>query len=119
MPARQVMTGLVLSAVLAAMLTGCSGLGVTMEDFGKVENGMTLAQVEGILGKGKLQTGGAVAFGNFGTSAMVYTWESDQLSMSVVFVNDKVAAKEAVVREAPARERNASLTGVARSPDVG
>jgi len=94
------MTGLVLSALLAAMLAGCSGRSVTMEDFAKVENGMTLAQVEGILGKGKLQTGGAVAFGNFGASTMVYTWESDQLSMSVVFVNDKVVAKEAAVKGA-------------------
>jgi hypothetical protein len=71
------------------MLAGC-GSKVTKSNFDQISNGMTLAQIEGILGKGTESTGAAGAIGNLAGSAKVVTWKDGAKTITVTFANDKV-----------------------------
>ena len=66
-------------------LAGC-GSKVTKSNFDQITNGMTLAQVEGILGKGAESTGVA-------GSAKVVTWTDANKTITITFANDKVVLK--------------------------
>ena len=54
---------------------------------------MTLAQVQGILGKGELQTGASGAIMDIAGSAKVYKWVEGDKTITVTFINDKVTGK--------------------------
>ena len=89
-----------LSLFLAAGVAGC-GSKVDQSDYDKVNNGMTQAQVEGILGTDKEQSTNAaatpgVSVGGMsvpGMSAKTVTWKDGDKTIIVVFTNDKVASK--------------------------
>jgi outer membrane protein assembly factor BamE (lipoprotein component of BamABCDE complex) len=70
-------------------LAGC-GNKVTKSNFDQIKAGMTLAQVEAILGKGTESTGAAGAIGNLAGSAKVVTWKDVDKTITVTFANDKV-----------------------------
>ncbi len=81
-------------ALLALLFVGISGCGkVTKSNYDKIENGMTVSQVEKILGKGteKVDVGGAI--GKLSGSAKLLTWGDEKKSITVTFANDKVVAK--------------------------
>jgi hypothetical protein len=84
-------------AALALVLTALSGCGskVTQSGYDKIANGMTVTQVEGILGKGTEKAGVGGAVGSLAGSARVVTWGDENKSITVTFVNDKVVAKAA------------------------
>jgi hypothetical protein len=83
-------------ALLALLLVGLSGCDkVTRKNYAKIENGMTVSQVEKILGPGTENVGVAGAVGKLAGSAKVLTWGDDQKSITVTFANDKVVAKMA------------------------
>ena len=73
-------------------LAGC-GSKVTKSNFDQITNGMTLAQVEAILGKGAESTGASGAIGNLVGSAKVVTWKDGDKTITVTFANDKVVLK--------------------------
>jgi hypothetical protein len=83
----KLLTVVVLVAFMAVVVTGCSK--VTKSNYDKIENGMSKADVEKILGKGTEEKGGGV--GDL-TGTMV-TWKKGETSISVTFANDKVVAK--------------------------
>ena len=92
-------TGLV---VCCCLVSGCAKSKVTKENYDRVENGMTLEDVEAILGPGKLvgdgsliaaQVGVDVTGGGRQSSAVEYVWESGNNSITVTFRQDKVAGK--------------------------
>ena len=89
---RTVLCGLLLSGLLVMGLAGCASK-VTSENYDKIENDMTLAEVEGILGKGELQVGGSGALGDLGGSAKVYKWTDGEKVITITFVNDKVKTR--------------------------
>ena len=76
---------------MLAALAGCSK--VTQENYGKIESGMTLSDVEAILGKGKEEAGIGGAIGDLAASGKVLTWGDEQKSITVTFANDKVVTK--------------------------
>jgi len=81
-------------AVLALLVVALSGCGkVTKANYDKIETGMTLNQVEDILGKGTEEAGIGGAIGNVAGSAKVMKWGDEQKSITVTFANDKVVAK--------------------------
>lgn len=88
---RSRITLLSLAVVLLVAVAGCAK--VTTENYEKITNGMTLAEVENILGRGTVETGGGASFGDFSMSGKVVRWGSDEKHIQVTFVNDKVVAK--------------------------
>ena len=77
----------------AALLLGLGCSKVTSDNYDKIETGMTVTQVEQILGKGTEEAGGAVAIGNLSGSAKTVTWGSGEKSITVTFANDKMVMK--------------------------
>ena len=83
--------GAVLLGLMLLFFSGCSK--VSQSNYDKIENGMTVSQVEAILGKGKEESSVGGAIGNLAGSAKVITWGDDKKSITVTFVNDKVTLK--------------------------
>ncbi len=83
--------GVALLALVLVVLSGCSK--VTRSNYDKIENGMTVSQVENILGTGTEKAGIGGAIGNLAGSGKVMTWGDDKKSITITFVNDKVVAK--------------------------
>ena len=94
MSKRIVLCGLLVASLMTVTMGGCGkGLDVSKEAYDKVEDGMTLAQVEAILGKGQLQTGGSGGIGNLTGSAKVYKWIDGDKTITITFVNEKVKTR--------------------------
>ncbi len=84
---------LVLLAVLLGGAIGCTK--VTRENYDKIQSGMSLSEVEGILGKGTEKAGMGGAIGNLSGSARIVVWGGEEKSITITFANDKVVAKAA------------------------
>ncbi len=83
----------------AVLFAGCESK-VTAENYDKVQNGMSLSQVEGILGSGSDDT----ASGGFGVSSggvldskanpeKTYVWRENGVQIQVIFKDGKVVQK--------------------------
>ncbi|HOW17918.1 MAG TPA: DUF3862 domain-containing protein [Phycisphaerae bacterium] len=88
----QQVLGVVVVVAVLLLISGCGK--VTKGNYDKIQNGMTLAQVEAILGKGTEKAGVAGAVGKLTGSAKVMTWGDEKKSITITFVDDKVVAKE-------------------------
>jgi len=82
---------LLVSALLFMSLAGCASK-VTKENYDKIKVGMTLAEVEKVLGKGELQAGASGGIMDVSGSAKVYKWVVGEKAITITFVNDKVTA---------------------------
>ncbi len=87
------------AAVLLACVVACDSK-VTAENYEKIETGMTMGQVQGILGKGEVQnvsgmsiSGGGVASRSGPSSQVTWTWRDRNIDISVTFDNGKVVSK--------------------------
>jgi hypothetical protein len=91
---------------LCLLLAGCGKSKVSKENYDKIQNGMSLADVEKLLGKGTDDSGdGANVAGQFGvdvvgtsgggTGVKTYVWESGNKKITVYFKQDKVVNKNA------------------------
>ena len=88
---------------LSFLLSGCGKAKVTQENFDKIENGMTLDEVEHVLGDGTpvggdgslvaAQVGVDVGSGASRSSTVEYIWESGKNSITVAFRQGKVVQK--------------------------
>ena len=85
---RGLLVALVLVGLLLTVTPGCNK--VTKENYDKVKTGMTIDEVEDILGKGKMEEGATGALGGLTGSAKVCTWTKGDAKIVVTFVNDKV-----------------------------
>jgi hypothetical protein len=83
---------------LLLLLAGCKSK-VTKANFDKITEGMELADVEKILGRGTKLGDGVGTANQFGIdlpvaksnpNTEIYTWETDSLSISIPFVSGKV-----------------------------
>jgi len=81
----------VLLGLGVVMLAGCGGSKVTKDNFDKIKTGMTVAEVEAILGKGTETQSAAGAIGDLAGSAKTITWKDGDKTITVNFLNDKVA----------------------------
>jgi hypothetical protein len=95
--------GWVLLLVACLMLTGC-GRKLTKANFDKVQNGMSLSDVQQLLGKGEKEAGdGSNVAGQFGIAlegggggsknVETYVWESGDKKITVYFRDGKVTSK--------------------------
>jgi hypothetical protein len=93
------------AAVLALCLlaAGCNSK-VTKANYDKINNGMSLDEVEAILGRGEKEGDGSGVAAQFGvdvqgagaakSSVTTYVWESGNKTVRVYFANGKVTKKE-------------------------
>jgi hypothetical protein len=105
---RRTTTGLGLALLLACLLAGGCANKVTKASFDKITNGMTLKEVEAVLGKGEKEEGDGsgvaaqfgvdvgpgvnVQVGNKGIDR--YVWESGDKTITVYLREGKVTAKD-------------------------
>jgi hypothetical protein len=86
------------------MVSACGSKKVTRANYDKIIPGMTLQEVEAILGKGSKEGGdGSNVAAQFGVdvggtapaqSGETYVWESGSKSITITFVNGKTATKK-------------------------
>ncbi|MDB5307116.1 MAG: hypothetical protein JWO38_1318 [Gemmataceae bacterium] len=108
---RRAVLRVALVVLVLPLAAGCGG-SVSKSNYDKIKDGMTLAQVEAILGKGKEQvstsTGGAVEVpgGSVGgvtvpgqtvnvpkMSGKGMVWQDGNKVITITFINDKVMSK--------------------------
>ena len=75
-------------------MTSCSGK-INKDNYGKISNGMSISQVESILGEGESNASSSVDLGEYGgnISSEVMTWQSGMKVISITFSNGKVMLK--------------------------
>jgi hypothetical protein len=78
-----------LATTLAA--AGCSK--VSLDNYDKVETGMTQSEVEAILGAGNVENGGGASIGDISLSGKILSWGSGKQQIKVTFANGKVISK--------------------------
>lgn len=92
------------AAFLCLALAGCGPTKITKANYDKIQNDMTLAQVEEILGSGNRQGADATNMGaQFGVdlgasapppSSVDYVWEKGKTNITVTFRSGKVTGKK-------------------------
>ena len=97
-------TYLALILLICLLLPACQSK-VNKANFDRVKEGMTLEEVEKVLGKGSKETGdGSNVAGQFGVAIPsaptsgggdVYTWESTSSSIRLTFRDGKLVHKQA------------------------
>ena len=97
--ARRPIVAAALAVLVATFAAGC-GSKVDKSDYDKVENGMTQASVEGILGTDKEQPSSGMStptmsVGNMSVGGKSVVWKDGDKMITVVFANDKVISKSA------------------------
>lgn len=81
-------------ALLLTVAMGCGGANrVNQANFQKIENGMSLSQVEAILGKGKEQASSGGSFGGISVEGKGMVWQDGNKVITVMFMNDAVQSK--------------------------
>ena len=83
---------LALAGTTMILVAGC-GSKVSKDNFDKIKNGMTVAEVEEILGKATEEGEAGGAVGELVGAGKVMTWKDGDKSIGVTFVNGKVTAK--------------------------
>jgi hypothetical protein len=85
---RSMMVNTLLGLICLVGLVGCSSK-VNKENLDKLQPGMTVEQVEKILGEGEVVTGGAIDVPGFSNSATIMQWGDETKSITVTFTNGK------------------------------
>jgi hypothetical protein len=92
--------GMVLVLLVCLLVPACKSK-VTKANFDKISEGMTLSEVEAILGEGAKQSDGAGIPAQFGvhvqgtnTRAEIYVWESGDKSITLTFRDGKVVHRD-------------------------
>ena len=80
----------VLCLVISLSLISCGGAKLTQENFEKIQTGMTLAQVQAILGEPTESSSVDLAV----FSGTVSKWKQGDVTITIQFVNGKVVAKQ-------------------------
>lgn len=83
-----------LAFTILLFLISCSGK-LNKDNYDKISNGMSVSQVESILGKGESQASSSVDLGEYGgsISSEVMTWQSGTKVISISFSNGTVVTK--------------------------
>jgi hypothetical protein len=82
-----------LTVLLCVVMSGCGGNPVTKDNYSKVKSGMTIAEVESILGKGTEQASSDASFGGIAIDFKSMVWQDENKIISITFSHGKVQAK--------------------------
>jgi len=85
---------LLIGCLLVGMFVGCSRQGVSKSNYDKLEEGMTMEEVQDLLGEGQKAAGAAGGIGGLFGKGEAYEWESEdgKAKIRVVFTDGKVSA---------------------------
>ena len=86
------MNRILITCLFCFLLSGC-GSPISKSNYERIETGMSISQVEGILGKGSEQASSDASFGGLSMSAKQMTWQEGNRIITVTFMNDKVQGK--------------------------
>ena len=80
--------------ISAMILVACSGK-INMDNYNKISNGMTVEEVEQILGEGESNASSNFDLGEYGgtISSEVMTWQSGTKVITITFTNGRVEFK--------------------------
>ena len=100
MLSRRALSRSLAAVVCALVLTGCESK-VTTENYDKITVGMSLSEVEGLLGSGELQDSAGTSIGSSGLTgaergnpdAKTYAWGEESKQIVVNFVKGVVVSK--------------------------
>jgi hypothetical protein len=93
MKMRQIVVAAALMGLMVVVLGGCGG-NVSRSNFDKVEKGMTVTEVEKILGKGAVESTGT-SIGSLELSGEVRVWQDKDKIIKVTFKDGRVSSKSA------------------------
>lgn len=86
---------LVLLLIFVTAIVGC-GKRLSMNAYDRIENGMSVSDVESILGQGTEQASSDTGYGGISMSGKVLVWQDGHRIISITFLNDQVLAKAQV-----------------------
>lgn len=81
-----------LAFLLLACAAGC-GSKISEANYDKINTGMTVGEVEDLLGMGEIEESGSLNQPGYNLSAKVMIWRSGSKWIRVTFEDDKVATK--------------------------
>lgn len=84
---------LLLALSLCFIVSGCGGNPITRDNYSQIETGMTLDEVEAILGTGTEQASSDASFGGISIDMKNMVWQNEEKIISITFSHDKVKAK--------------------------
>jgi len=90
------MNRFLLSVLPRIAMTGGGGEPFTKNTYSKVKTGMTLAEVESILGKGTEQSSSDASFGGISVDIKSMVWQDENKIISITFSHNKVKAKSQI-----------------------
>ncbi|MGB7325709.1 MAG: outer membrane protein assembly factor BamE [Rubripirellula sp.] len=90
----QIKTLLLLSCLL--LLIGCGGNPITKDNYSQIKTGMTLDEVESLLGSGTEQASSDASFGGIAIDMKSMVWQDEDKIISITFSHDKVQAKSQI-----------------------
>jgi hypothetical protein len=82
--------------VSTLLVVGCGGNPITKDNYSEIETGMTLDEVESILGSGTEQGSSDASFGGISIDMKNMVWQDEDKIISITFLHDKVKAKSQI-----------------------
>ncbi|WP_417735653.1 hypothetical protein [Rosistilla oblonga] len=81
---------------VSLLTTGCSGDLITKDNYSEIKTGMTLAEVETILGPGTEQASSDASFGGISIDMTNMVWQNEEKIISITFSHDMVQMKSQI-----------------------
>ncbi|TWU18601.1 outer membrane protein assembly factor BamE domain-containing protein [Allorhodopirellula heiligendammensis] len=79
-----------------SLFVGCGGNRVTKDNYAEVKTGMTINEVESILGTGTEQASSDASFGGISIDMKSMVWQGEDKIISITFSHDKVQSKSQI-----------------------
>lgn len=90
----QLFCKLLIVSYMSLALLGCGGSKINQENYNKIQNEMTIAEVEAILGKSTSSNTDSISIPVLGSvSGKEAVWKDEKTTITITFVNDKVKLK--------------------------
>ncbi|TWU38686.1 hypothetical protein Q31b_37640 [Novipirellula aureliae] len=77
------------------LFTGC-GNPITKDNYSEIKTGMTIDEVESILGTGTEQASSDASFGGISIDMKSMVWQDEEKIISITFSHDKVQSKSQI-----------------------
>lgn len=85
---------LLATLILAPTLfVGCGRNAITKDNYSQIKTGMSIDEVEAILGSGTEQASSDASFGGISIDMKSMVWQNEDKIISITFSHDKVQAK--------------------------
>jgi hypothetical protein len=81
---------------LTLLIVGCGGNPITKDNYSEIKTGMTIGEVEAILGSGTEQGSSDASFGGISIDMKNMVWQDEDKIISITFSHDKVKAKSQI-----------------------